>query len=66
MEPMVGGPDGCPAGWVMVSGPVDGGGLSEVEVFADLTDVITRLNCPNRPRPPGTARPVVGPMSMTR
>lgn len=44
MNTLVGGLDGCAAGWVLVTTPSDGGGPSEVEVVADLEGVVVRLD----------------------
>ena len=44
MEQLVGGLDGCRAGWVLVTSPVAGDGVSSVDVVTDLEGVISDLD----------------------
>lgn len=48
MESLDGGLNGCPPDWVMVTIPVNGDGLSEVEVFPGLADVRVDSRSPPR------------------
>ena len=44
MQVRVAGLDGCQAGWIMVTAPVEGKGSSTVEVVRDLASVFARID----------------------
>ena len=44
MKQLVGGIDGCRAGWVLVTTPVAGDGASQVDVVRDLAEVVSDLD----------------------